>query len=69
MAGFPWTWEARSLAGYYYANSFDGLLADETLVNSGVYKMVLRLAKAFADPARGREYETFETPPFYMDME
>ncbi|PVH73022.1 subtilisin-like protease [Cadophora sp. DSE1049] len=69
MAGFPWTWEARSLAGYYYANAFDGYLADETLVKSGVYKMVLRLAKAFADPIRGREYESFETPPFYMDME
>lgn len=69
MSGFPRTWEARSLAGFYFANAFDGYLADETLVKSGVYKMVLRLAKAFADPAKGREYETFETPPFYMDMD
>ncbi|KAL2075141.1 hypothetical protein VTL71DRAFT_83 [Oculimacula yallundae] len=68
IAGYPYTWNARLLPGQYAQSIFTGVLDDKTVVKSGVYKMVLRMAKAFADPAKGREYETFETPPFFMDM-
>jgi hypothetical protein len=66
--GFPLEFEPR---GYFldikYA-PFRGILADGSFLASGKYKYVLRLAKPFADFNKGREYETFESEPFILDM-
>ncbi|EFX05799.1 subtilisin-like protease [Grosmannia clavigera kw1407] len=64
IAGFPLMWTPRS----FLSGTWDGSLADGTTATSGTYKFVVRLAKVFADLAKGREYETYETVEFVMDM-
>lgn len=68
LPGFPQTYVPRTLEGYAFYLDFDGYLADGTQVPSGAYQVVLRLAKAFANPSRAQDYETFESVPFYLDM-
>ncbi|KAG9247957.1 subtilisin-like protease [Calycina marina] len=66
--GYPQLWNPRGETGSYYASSWTGTLDDGTTVSSGTYKFVLRLAKVFADLNKGREYETYTSEAFVMDM-
>ncbi|RDW76149.1 putative subtilisin-like protease [Coleophoma crateriformis] len=68
LSNYPVTYISRGLPGYAYPTLFDGSLSDGTLVPSGVYKMVLRIAKTFGDLSNSRDYESYTSPPFYMDM-
>ncbi|XMA20420.1 hypothetical protein WAI453_013211 [Rhynchosporium graminicola] len=67
--GFPFPWQGRQPSGYVFTTDFAGYMGDNASpLPSGVYKMVLRILKIFADPAKGSSYESSESPPFYLDM-
>lgn len=64
VPNFPVKWLGRSSG----VNApFNGTLADGSKVKSGVYKFVLRLAKALGDFEKG-EYEEYDSDLFYMNM-
>jgi hypothetical protein len=72
-SGLPETWIPRDRSttgsfGNLQVAVWEGLLANGSYVPSGGYKLVLRVSKVFGDLNRGREYETFESKPFIMDM-
>lgn len=64
VPGFPFLWQSRGGV----SGTWDGRLADGSMAANGTYKFVVRLAKIFANLSMGREYETYETVEFVMDM-
>lgn len=68
ISGFPQYFNPRGIPDVYTGAEWDGTLADGTKVTSGSYKFVLRFLKVFGDYNRGREYETYESEVFVMDM-
>jgi hypothetical protein len=65
---FPLLYIPRGFLGLISGASWNGTMDDGTVAPSGTYQLVLRLAKPFADLDRGREFETYPSPLFIMDM-
>lgn len=68
VSSFPLWWEPRGIVDLNYEVGWDGLLADNSTVPTGTYKFVLRFLKPFGDASVAKEYETYETEAFVMDM-
>jgi len=68
VSGYPLRWQPRGVAGQVTGAEWNGTLADGRKAVSGNYKFVLRFAKGFGDLNRGREFESYESEAFAMDM-
>ncbi|KKY18817.1 putative subtilisin-like protease [Phaeomoniella chlamydospora] len=68
VAGYPYWYVPRGLDGESQSVYWNGSLADGTTVQTGAYKLVLRLAKVFGDLSKASDYETYSSEAFYMDM-